>query len=123
MSGGTNGAGVVYEITPTGGGWNESVIYNFVGPADSGSAAALIRDSAGNLYGTTCGGGANHNGSVFKLTPSGGGWTETDLYAFTGGNDGSCPWGSVIRDADGNIYGTTAYGGTHGAGVVWEITP
>jgi uncharacterized repeat protein (TIGR03803 family) len=121
-SGGTNGAGTVYELTPSGGGWTENVIYNFTG-TDYGPVSALVRDAAGNLYGTTCEGGSHRNGSVFKLTPSGGTWTETDLYVFTGGNDGSCPWGGVTRDADGNLYGTTLGGGPHSAGVVFEITP
>ncbi len=121
-SGGTNGAGTVYELTASGGGWTENVIYSFIGIA-YGPVSALVRDAAGNFYGTTCEGGAHRNGSVFKLTPSGGQWTETDVYVFTGGNDGACPWGSVILDPNGNIYGTTSGGGTHNAGVVFEITP
>ena len=121
-SGGTNDAGTVYELTPSGAGWTENVIYSFTGIA-YGPVSALVRDPAGNLYGTTCEGGSHRNGSVFKLTPAGGAWTETDLYVFTGGNDGSCPWGSVTIDAAGNLYGTTAGGGAYGGGVVFEITP
>jgi len=68
-------------------------------------------------------GGVHNSGSVFKLTRSGGGWAEMDVYDFTGGNDGYCPVGNVIVDAAGNIYGTTLYGGTTQNGVVFEITP
>jgi len=80
-------------------------------------------DSAGNLYGTTYGEGAYGVGSVFKLTPSNGGWTYTSLHDFTGGNDGGTLYGGVTLDANGNLYGTTNQGGAYGAGVVWEITP
>jgi uncharacterized repeat protein (TIGR03803 family) len=80
-------------------------------------------DAAGNLYGTTTKDGAHGAGSIFKLTRSGGGWTETDLYDFAGGSQGAVPYGSVFIDANGNLYGTASQGGTHGYGVIWEITP
>jgi len=57
------------------------------------------------------------------LTPSGGGWTVTDLYDFRNEEDGGLPMGNVILDSSGNLYGTTVQGGQHGVGVVWEITP
>ena len=65
---------------------------------------------------------------MYELTPSGSGWTYTQLYAFTGLDDGAFPIGGVVIDGNGNIYGTTYEGGTHqcgsvGCGVVWEITP
>ena len=64
------------------------------------------------------------SGSVFKLTPMGGGaWTYTSLHDFTGGSDGSSPQSTLVFDSSGNLYGTTAYGGAHGNGVVFEITP
>lgn len=106
---------------PSGGGWTESTIYNLTN--GGGSQASLVRDAAGNLYGTACEGGIHNDGSVFKLSPSGGGWTETDLYDFSGGSDGSCPLGNVILDGNGVIYGTTLGGGTDGQGVVFSITP
>jgi uncharacterized repeat protein (TIGR03803 family) len=118
--GGQNGVGTVFELSPSNGGWNESVIYNFGDGGDP--AASLVRDAAGNLYGTTCGGGPNLKGAVFKLTPSGGSWTENDLYDFTGGTDGECPLGNVILDSNGAIYGTTVGGGVYSDGVVFEIT-
>jgi uncharacterized repeat protein (TIGR03803 family) len=76
----------------------------------------LVFDSAGNLYGTTSAGGANGAGTVFELTPVGGGaWSETILNSFIGGTGGSDPNGGVIFDSSGNIYGTTVSGGSYGA--------
>ena len=80
-------------------------------------------DAAGNLYGTTEGMGAYGQGSVFELMPLQGRWLFTDLYDFTGGADGANPYGSVILDANGNLYGTTQYGGPADWGVAFEITP
>jgi uncharacterized repeat protein (TIGR03803 family) len=96
--------------------------------ASSGSsftASLLVKmDAAGNLYGTTNADGAFGKGNVFKLSPSTGGWTYTDLHDFTGGSDGGAPLGNLAIDADGNIYGTTTHGGIDGVnGVIWEITP
>jgi len=80
-------------------------------------------DASGNLDGTTLGGGAFQQGSVFKLTHSNGSWTYTALHDFTSGNDGRSPYGQLIFDAAGNLYGTAGWGGSDGKGVVWEITP
>jgi uncharacterized repeat protein (TIGR03803 family) len=80
--------------------------------------AAVIRDSAGNLYGTA--GGYDTDGNVFKLSPAG---KFTNLYNFTGGKDGLIPWAGVIRDAEGNLYGTTAGRTTHGYGGVFKLSP
>jgi len=127
--GGSNGAGVVFELSPSDGGWNYSIIANLVGPENSGPSGDLALDTAGNLYGTTYSAGAFQCGSVFKLTPSGGQWTFTDLYDFTCGNDGGYPAAGVTLDGNGNIFGTTVNYGQgdgcdgHGCGVVWEITP
>jgi uncharacterized repeat protein (TIGR03803 family) len=82
--------------------------------------AGLIADSAGNLYGTTSGGGTNHKGTVFALSPNG---TETILHNFGSGNDGQTPLGSLIFDSFGNLYGTTSAGGTYGNGMVFELSP
>jgi uncharacterized repeat protein (TIGR03803 family) len=109
---GGSGAGVVYKLNPDG---QETVLYTFTGGADgSGPYASVIRDSAGNLYGTTVGGGVFTApctygcGVVFKLDTRG---QETALYRFTGWADGGSPYGGVILDSVGNLYGTTLYGG------------
>ncbi len=127
-AGGVYGADVdgdVYRLSHAGSSWDYSLLHNFSG--SSGIWGPVVRDADGNLYGTTCADGTHERGSVFKLTPSGGGWTETDLYDFTGGSDGSCPAGGMVRDAAGNLYGTTMAGGSGcgraGCGVVWEIAP
>jgi hypothetical protein len=82
-------------------------------------------DASGNLYGTTSDGGQYFQGNVFKLTCC---WNYTDLYDFSGGDDGSRPTAAPVVDAQGNIYGTTSQGGAsgqgaNGKGVVWEISP
>jgi uncharacterized repeat protein (TIGR03803 family) len=102
----------------------ETVLYNFTGGSDGSTPlASLISDSSGNLYGTTEYGGAYANGTVFELTQSTGGWTETVLHSFGNGSDGGNPWPGVIFDAVGNLYGTTYSGGTYGFGTVFELTP
>jgi len=114
--GGTEGAGVVYKVDTTG---HEIVLYNFTGGADGGYLyAGVIRDSAGNLYGTASRGGAAHGGVVFKLDTTG---HETVLYNFTGGADGGSPYAGVIHDSAGNLYGTTFAGGALNLGVVYKL--
>jgi uncharacterized repeat protein (TIGR03803 family) len=101
----------------------EQVLYNFQNGTDGGlPQAGLVFDSAGNLYGTTNGGGISTVGTVFKLSPNvGGGWTEKVLHSFTGGSDGGRPTASLTLDANGNLYGTTQAGGT-GNGVVFKLS-
>ena len=179
--GGPN-CGTIFQLTPSGSGWTEKIIYNFHDGTDGGSPSSLIFDGSGNLYGTICGGlsggaifmlapaggnwtfrvlykltetscgflggltldtagnlygatssgGAYDRGTIYKLTRSGGGWWYTDLYDFTGGSDGGQPNNSLVFDTNGNLYGTTQYGGVShycggafytGCGVVFEITP
>jgi uncharacterized repeat protein (TIGR03803 family) len=118
VGGGTSGNGVVFKVTPAG---KERVLFNFTGGEDGGSPyAGLVGDSAGNLYGTTSAGGAFAWGTIFELDKAG---TETVLYSFTGGADGSCPMAALIQDSVGNLYGTTEFGGVSGFGVVFELTP
>jgi uncharacterized repeat protein (TIGR03803 family) len=120
--GGEKSVGTVYELSPNGsGGWTEKVLYTFTDGADGGHPGGLIIDAAGNLYGVTS--GHDTFGSVFELSPNGGSWTFTVLYDFQGGADGGSPSGSLVRDADGNLYGTASYGGANGQGTVFEITP
>jgi uncharacterized repeat protein (TIGR03803 family) len=120
--------GGVFEFTPSGGNWIYSILYLFTtySPAAAGGPfASLTMDTAGNLYGTTYGTGPYmySYGTVFKLIQSGGQWNETDLYAFTDGDDGSSPQSNVVFDTSGNLYGTASQGGAYSHGVVWEITP
>jgi uncharacterized repeat protein (TIGR03803 family) len=93
----------------------------------SATPQGVVFDAAGNLYGTTGQGGAYGHGSFFELSPSSKGWTQTVLYSFKGGADGSEPNGSLVFDAHGNLYGTTSGGGDQsclgGCGVVFELTP
>ena len=105
------------------------VVYSFAGDEDGEyPSTELVRDAAGNLYGTTVLGGDHGSGTVFELTPSGNGWTHTVLYSFSSGADGGQPYGGVTLDAQGNLYGTTVIGGTggtcveDGCGVVYELT-
>ena len=111
------GCGTVYKIDANG---NESILYSFTGGNDGGlPETGVIADGQGNLYGTTLGGGQHSSfcysggcGVVFKLTPNqNGGWTETSFYSFQGGADGANPYGGLLRDSQGNFYGTTYYGG------------
>lgn len=116
--GGPLGGGTVFELTPSGGGWMYNLLYGLTG--SFGPCCKVIMDAGGNLYRTTEADGANGWGSVFKLTPSGGGYTYTSLHDFGAcGSDGCDPHGDPILDRGGTLYGT-AGGGT--AGVVWEIT-
>jgi uncharacterized repeat protein (TIGR03803 family) len=111
------GCGVIFKLDTTG---KETVLYAFSGGADGGSPfAALIRDAQGNLYGTTLGGGGSEDGTVFKLDTSG---NESVLHSFTGGSDGASPFSPVVRDAKGNLYGTTSVGGSAGMGTVFKVS-
>ncbi|HXW13566.1 MAG TPA: choice-of-anchor tandem repeat GloVer-containing protein [Terriglobia bacterium] len=88
--------------------------------------APVIADSKGALYGTTATGGKHGWGTVFKLTPptvSGGAWTESILYSFTGGNDGGQPGPGPLLLKGGSLYGTTSDGGANQGGVVFELSP
>ena len=112
----------------TGGTWNVSVLYNFEASGDDGQRpeAEVVLDSAGNLYGTTFLGGAHGYGTVFKLSPSGGGWTETVLHTFADDGDGCGPYGGLVFDRAGNLYGATSGATTYyvcRSGTVFELSP
>jgi uncharacterized repeat protein (TIGR03803 family) len=167
---GANGAGVVFELSPVGKDWQETVLYNFCSQAGCTDGAApvggLIMDRAGNLYGTTISGpGSGAIGTVFELSPSGsgwkeqviynvaasyagltmdptgnifgvgsskvfelspngkGGWTTSVLHTFIGTpTDGSAPEGTLVLDKAGNLYGTTTTGGASNLGTVYKMT-
>jgi uncharacterized repeat protein (TIGR03803 family) len=117
-----NGGGVVFKLSSKG---KETVLYDFTGRGDGGNPCdeSLVFDAKGNLYGTTVNGGYSANGVVFKVSSKG---NETVLYSFTGGADGANPYGGLIFDAKGNLYGTTSLGGnlsacTLGCGTVFKL--
>ena len=122
FDGGVNGGGTVYKLSPSREGWTFTVIYSLPG-GYGGPYNKLTLDRKGNIYGFTNSEAAHGFGSVFKLTPSDGSWTFTDLYDFTNGKDGGFPYGSLAVDDDGNIFGTAFDGGSQNQGVVFEITP
>ena len=115
------GCGTVFKLTPGG---KETVLYSFGSQSGDGiqPLAGLVMDKKGNLYGTTLEGGSVGLGTVFKLTPHG---TETVLHSFGSEGDGSLPLGNLLTDKLGNLYGTTASGGSIGntGGTVFEVTP
>lgn len=139
--GGASGWGAVFELSPAAGGtWTQTVLHSFYpNTLDGGEPNPnLIFDNAGNLYGATqyggsgqysclTWGGGNESascGTVFELIPAGNGvWNESILYNFGSWTDGWLPNSGVIRDAAGNLYGTTILKGTAGGGVVFEIKP
>lgn len=123
VGGGTHNLGTVFELSPTGSGWSESVLYSFSGGMDGANPyAGLLLDTAGNLYGTTYGGGAYSVGTVFELTQGANGqWTEKVIHTFNG-QDGNSPAGGLVFDRKGNLYGVTLGGGDHGFGVVYKFT-
>jgi uncharacterized repeat protein (TIGR03803 family) len=124
--GGAFAAGTVYELSQNNGQWTERVIHDFTGGADGaiGSLGPLLPDAFGNFYGVTELGGTNGAGTVFKLVPgSGGSWQLVTLYAFQGQPDAAFPYGGLIADSHGLLYGTTYYGGANGAGAVFRVGP
>ena len=116
--GGTDDYGTVFELAPDG---TETVLYSFTGGSDGANPSSrLIMDQNGNLYGTAVNGGADNDGTVFKLAPDG---TQTVLHTFLGGNDGAYPWAPLIADKKGKFYGTTCCGGASTQGTVFELSP
>jgi len=114
--------GTVFALTHGKTGWTEKVLYSFLGGGDGGVPfAGLVLDKEDNLYGTTTQYGAVCCGTVFELKRGTGGFTESTLYSFTGGADGSYPEGSLIFDPAGNLYGTTSVGGTNKVGTVFQL--
>ena len=123
--GGTYGLGVLFMMMPNPDGtWTENVLHQFTGGDDGYFPQTTpIFDSSGNLYATAHASG-NGCGVVFKLAPNPDRtWTESTLYQFACGRDGSEPWAGVVFDAAGNLYGTTRSGGTHRKGVLFTLTP
>jgi len=116
--GGSSGEGVVFKLARSGSGWTESVLWNFTGGGDGGfPVSGVIFDSAGNLYGTT---GNFPPGTVYELSPTQSGWSETTLYSFTG--ESGAGSGGLVMDTHGNLFGIT--GGLDGGNsAAYELTP
>ena len=115
------GCGTVFELSPNGSGWTEKILYRFQGPTDGENPnAGLVMDSAGNLYGNTWQGGPGGGGTVYKLTNSGGNWTETTIYSVP--NAGYAV-GRLVKDSAGNLYNALQGGGGFGEGQIFELMP
>jgi uncharacterized repeat protein (TIGR03803 family) len=125
--GGASSFGTVFKLSVNAKGtaWAEAILYSFTGLSDGGKPYAGLALKSGSLYGTTLDGGVSSQGAVFKLSPpttSGGAWTETVLYSFTGQSDGGKPYAGVIFNTAGSLFSTTGSGGS-GYGTVFEMTP
>jgi uncharacterized repeat protein (TIGR03803 family) len=124
--GGANQGGTIYELTLSNGTWLFNLLYALPGPSESGAVGLLAMDNSGNLYGATNAAGNHSYGNVFELSFANGTWNYQDLHDFEG-PDGMFPDDGPTYDANGNLLGTTSYGGDNncddGCGVIWEITP
>lgn len=126
--GGDFGSGTVWQLAPSGSSWTHTVLYSFTSGADGGEPyKGVTVGPDGNLYGTAVTGGSGSCeggcGVAYKVTNSGGTWTQTVIYAFAGGNDGSGPGGRVALDNQGNVYGMTPIGGAFGLGTIYQLHP
>ena len=114
------GCGVIFEVSPAGSGWKETVLHVFDEQTEGGGPGAVIFDQAGNMYGVTR--GLVNPGTVWEMSPSNGGWTFNILYRFTGYNDGG-PTGRLTMDSAGNLYGVTNREGAYNDGNVFRLSP
>jgi len=124
-TGGSHSMGVIFQMKPNGtGGWFFRVIHGFTGGADGagGSAGRILVSPAGRLYGTCTTGGVNGFGIVYEMFLHQGTWHFTTLYAFQGHPDGRFPYGGLVSDNQGNLYGTTYYAGANDLGTVYKLT-
>lgn len=101
--------------------WEKKLLYAFTDPGGGAPQGDLIFDQNGNIYGTAT--GEAGPGTVYELLPSGSGWTLNLLHKFSGGNDGALPYGGVIFDSSGNLYGTTSLFGLHNGGTIFQLVP
>jgi uncharacterized repeat protein (TIGR03803 family) len=130
-----NGCGTVFELSPgTNGEWTETILHSFEYTHADGAypTSGVVLDSAGNVYGTTQSGGTHSGGTVFEVSPVDGTWTESILHNFCSSancSDGGLPTAGMIFDTAGNLYGTTAQGGTGTGcsggpcGTLFELSP
>jgi uncharacterized repeat protein (TIGR03803 family) len=119
-----DGCGIVYSLTPSAGGYTESVLWRFKDVPDGAFPIGnLIVDAGGALYGVTEYGGSHDWGTVFKLTPNSGSYTEAILHSFGGPHDGQVPYAGLSIDSTGSFFSTTLHGGAKGAGIVYKLSP
>jgi len=133
VGGGAYGYGVVFELDPPatpGGAWTETVLYSFAGAPDGQGPTGIVMADDGALYGVTVAGGGANVGTVFELAPPaapGGAWTQTVLYTFKAGRDGSVPYEPPLIGKDGTLYGTTGgcagFCKPRGDGLVFALQP
>src|SRR5437870_4891911 len=123
--GGDFGSCTVWQLAPSGNSWTHTVLYSFPSGPDGGEPyKGVTLDAEGNLYGTATTGGAFGSGTVFELSPTQvGEWDFKTLYSFRGQPDGVFPYGALLFDRSGNIFGTTYYGGVNGIGAVYQLAP
>jgi uncharacterized repeat protein (TIGR03803 family) len=129
-SGGGNGYGTIYELSPSQSGWTANIIYSFDKITGAYPSAALMFDKADNLYGVTAFGGSTSGicnnsgcGTVFELARVAGGWNFQRLYEFQAGADGAYPMGQLVFDSAGNLFGTASDAGALQNGTVFELSP
>jgi uncharacterized repeat protein (TIGR03803 family) len=134
LYGGAYNQGIVFKLTPQPDGtWTETIVHNFGKGSDGANPyGTLSLDASGNIFGTTDGGGIYNSiceqtggscGTVFELSPTATGYAEKILHNFGNGLDGATPYGGLVSDSSGNLYGTTGFGGTHTWGTVFELMP
>jgi len=128
-----NGGGTVFSLTPPPSicktvscPWSSKLVWSFnafdTSGGDNPGSGDLLWDEQGNIYGPTAYGGNPGLGVIYELSPSGNGWQETVLYTFTDLPDGRIPFGGLIFDPQGNLWGTTAYGGPADQGTIFKLT-
>jgi uncharacterized repeat protein (TIGR03803 family) len=117
--GGTYNNGIIFELSPSQGGYTLNTLYNFRGTGDGQGPNGVILDASGHLFGATAEGGQWGGGAIFELSHDSGTWTYNQLFSFAEGGIGA----PLTMDSAGNLYGTSVFGGSYGAGMVFELSP
>jgi uncharacterized repeat protein (TIGR03803 family) len=126
LDGGPSSAGTAFELSQQNGSWTEDTLYGFQlgGAAGAFPVAGLTLESSGAMFGATESGGPNNGGTVFSLTSGNGSWTMNTLFSFTSSGGAAGPWGNLVRDSAGNLYGTTQGDPANGNwGTVFKLSP
>ncbi len=119
---GPYGQGAIYELSPSGSGWTEQILYGFTGGSDGEAPSSVIIDASGDLFGTTSAGGSGNGGTIFELARVNGGWNFSTLYSLSGTRGDCGPDARLILDTAGNLYGETKCDGAYGLGSVFKLT-